>query len=357
MMQPMPLPPMPEEEKPGLFGQLAGHPLFNMGLGVLAANTGHGGQFAPAFGQGALAGMQNYQMQQRTAIEQRRLQEAQRLARYRLQNEAQSVAAVEEFIQKLPPEQQALARANPDEFSKLLMKRQMGSDLPTYGLQPHYETDEKGGVYAVQYASDGTRRETKLGRKPFAVESRTPEYIAAQAGARETATQEAKAQAEFEERYSGDIAQFNDTMQTVEGLSKMRGLGSAVGWQSAFPTIPGGAAKDYELALEQLKGQNFLANIARMKGLGALSDAEGRALKEAATDTSVYQSEEQHKRSLAKLYANLQRGQERIRARKLLGKGQEAESAGDAEIAAAYRQLFGGAKAPSSGKWKIEEAP
>ncbi|MCO5760379.1 MAG: lytic transglycosylase domain-containing protein, partial [Chromatiaceae bacterium] len=123
-MQPIPIPPPVEEEKPGLFGQLAGHPLFNMGLGILAANQGNYGKFAPAFGQGALAGMANYQAQQRTALEQRRLQEMQRLARYKLQNEAQAVAAVEEFIQKLPPEQQALARANPDEFSKMMMKRQ-----------------------------------------------------------------------------------------------------------------------------------------------------------------------------------------------------------------------------------------
>lgn len=41
--------------------KLAGNPLLNMGLGILANNSGNYGQFAPAFGKGTQQGLQNAQ--------------------------------------------------------------------------------------------------------------------------------------------------------------------------------------------------------------------------------------------------------------------------------------------------------
>jgi hypothetical protein len=63
----------------GGFEGLLGNPLFNMGLGILANNTGHYGRAGPAIGGGVLSGMQSMQqnnlMRQREAMQNLQMQQ------------------------------------------------------------------------------------------------------------------------------------------------------------------------------------------------------------------------------------------------------------------------------------------
>lgn len=80
------------------YEKLAGNPLLNAGLGILANNTGNYGQFAPAFGRGTMQGMQNVQAfnqaQQEDLLRKQQLQAQQekfdmQKAQFNKQNEQQ----------------------------------------------------------------------------------------------------------------------------------------------------------------------------------------------------------------------------------------------------------------------------
>jgi hypothetical protein len=64
-----------------------------------------------------------------------------------------------------------------------------------------------------------------------------------------------------------------------------------------LPTLSQDTA-DFEELIEVLKGQAFLSQIEKMKGLGAMSDKEGDALRASLTNLSLRQSPEQLGRNL-----------------------------------------------------------
>ena len=56
------------------------------------------------------------------------------------------------------------------------------------------------------------------------------------------------------------------------------GLQKAAGWQSNILTIGGTRKANFEIALESFKGKLFTQAIQQMRGLGSLSDAEGKKI-------------------------------------------------------------------------------
>lgn len=361
---------LPPQQPQGLFEQLAAHPLFNMGLGVLGANTGHYGAFAPALGRGAMLGMESFrrsqemQQQQQQNAMQAQVRQAQMLkAQQAAQKDEEMARGVEAWIETLPPKWQKLARIAPEHVAREMAKELGGGSAPTYSLKPELETDEQGNVYAVQYGSDASIRERKLDRKPFSMESRTPEFIAETARARTEATLNAKQAGEFEEKYGEGLAQIDAAKAQIEEMAKLPGRQWATGTTSYAPLIRGTDAWTYSRSFDRLKGMGFLANIQQMRGLGQLSDAEGKAIKEAFSELDLGQPEKDHEWSLAKIYANLERGRDRLQTRKALGRDEAAkiEAAREDEIAAMYQRLFGrargneaAAKAPAAGSWSIK---
>lgn len=95
------------------------------------------------------------------------------------------------------------------------------------------------------------------------------------------------------------------TQRLIDDMLAHPGLDSAVGLSSVFPTIPGGDAADYEVMLETLKSQQFLNEIQQMKGMGALSNAEGQKISAAAEALSLSQSEAEHRKALKRITEGL----------------------------------------------------
>lgn len=91
------------------------------------------------------------------------------------------------------------------------------------------------------------------------------------------------------------------TQRLIDDMLKHPGLDSAVGLSSIFPTIPGGDSADYEVMLETLKSKQFLNEIQQMRGMGALSNAEGQKISSAAESLSLAQSESEHRKALKRI--------------------------------------------------------
>lgn len=72
-----------------------------------------------------------------------------------------------------------------------------------------------------------------------------------------------------------------------------------------LPAIPGSARKDFDANLATLKAQNFIPMVSQLKGMGALSDAEGKKLTEAIGALDPGMSEAEFGASLNKIKARL----------------------------------------------------
>lgn len=77
---------------------------------------------------------------------------------------------------------------------------------------------------------------------------------------------------------ASQIASVDTMLGTLERIVAHPGLGRSVGIPGAFPTIPGSDSANFQAELETFKSQAFIPMVAQLKGMGALSDAEGKKL-------------------------------------------------------------------------------
>lgn len=109
-----------------------------------------------------------------------------------------------------------------------------------------------------------------------------------------------------------DVATFDSTLNTVDQLINHEGLDAAVGGSSIFPTVAGSDAANFEAKLEQLESQQFLTEIQKMKGLGALSENEGKKLGAAAASLDLRMSEDAFREELKYIQDTMQKARNKI---------------------------------------------
>lgn len=94
------------------------------------------------------------------------------------------------------------------------------------------------------------------------------------------------------------------------GISGLGGAGDIAGAQLGM--IPGTNAKDFRAVLETAKSQQFLTAASALKGMGALSDAEGARIERAVASLDPNQSEGQLKNALGVIRSTLVRAQAKV---------------------------------------------
>lgn len=108
------------------------------------------------------------------------------------------------------------------------------------------------------------------------------------------------------------VGNIDNSIATVDRLLSGAGLESAAGISAAFPTIPGTEAASFEAELEVLQSQAFLAQVEKMKGLGALSENEGKKLGSAIGALSLDQSDESLRASLGRIKEQFEKAKAKI---------------------------------------------
>lgn len=102
-------------------------------------------------------------------------------------------------------------------------------------------------------------------------------------------------QATLQSQAQGRVAAFDSALETLDVLSKHPGKKDVVGAVSGglVSMIPGTNAAGFASQLETFKAQTFIPQVAALKGMGALSDAEGKKLTAAvgALDPKMKQKE------------------------------------------------------------------
>jgi hypothetical protein len=111
------------------------------------------------------------------------------------------------------------------------------------------------------------------------------------------------------------ITSVQTTVDTIDRLLAHPGLESASGFQANFPTLSGTDASNFELELETLQSQSFLSAINQMKGMGALSENEGKKLSGSIGAMSIDMGDKALKKELSRIKETLEIAMVKMRNR------------------------------------------
>lgn len=108
------------------------------------------------------------------------------------------------------------------------------------------------------------------------------------------------------------ISAIDNALDTISRVKTAPGLSKTVGLTGAIPNIPGSEASNAQALIDQLQSQSFLASIQSMKGLGALSDAEGAKITNSIASLNTKQDEAQFRRQLDSIEKQFNTARERL---------------------------------------------
>lgn len=186
----------------------------------------------------------------------------------------------------------------------------MGGDDAEYGLNPQYGVDANGNPVIVQLSKSGTSKQTalpdgvKLSKEPIKLDAGThfvlldpitrqpigqiQKDLAGAERQKEIGTSEGKNIAAA----PGDLQAGMNAKNIITQLKTDPNREMGTGWSgwltNSVPATPG---YDYQNKVNQAKSGAFLTAIQQMRGLGALSNAEGDAATKAVTRMDTATSE------------------------------------------------------------------
>lgn len=130
------------------------------------------------------------------------------------------------------------------------------------------------------------------------------------AGSKTGATTEAKLRTEARLDAPKAIAQGEETIRLVDDLLKAPGMKQAVGASRmlGIQKIPGTSAKDFDVRLDQLKGQQFLQAFESLKGGGAITEIEGKKATDAIARMDAASSEAEFTKAAREFQSVIRQG-------------------------------------------------
>lgn len=111
---------------------------------------------------------------------------------------------------------------------------------------------------------------------------------------------------------ASQVASFDTMLGTLDRLKKHPGLGNSVGLKSKLPTLPGGDSANFQAELNTFQSQAFIPMVSQLKGMGALSDAEGKKLTAAVGALDPSMGEDAFRASLDRIIKDMEDAQKRV---------------------------------------------
>jgi hypothetical protein len=128
---------------------------------------------------------------------------------------------------------------------------------------------------------------------------------------RREAADEKKKAAELQKL--GVVSSFDSAIDTLDTIAKHPGKKAGVGFGGAqLSMIPGTDAAGFAAQLETFKAQTFLPQVQALKGMGALSDAEGKKLTAAVGALSQSMKQSEFDAQLTKIKGDLVAARSRV---------------------------------------------
>lgn len=108
------------------------------------------------------------------------------------------------------------------------------------------------------------------------------------------------------------IASFDTMLGTLDRLGKHPGLSRSVGMVGAFPTMPGSESANFKAELDTFQSQAFIPMVSQLKGMGALSDAEGKKLTAAVGALNPAMGEKAFRESIDRITTEMEAARQRV---------------------------------------------
>ena len=168
---------------------------------------------------------------------------------------------------------------------------------------------------AVGNARTGELSLGAINGQPVIKASDDPTLQGSLAGAKAAATTEAKMRTESRLEAPKAITQGEETIRLVDDLLNAPGMKQAVGASRLLGVqkIPGTAAKNFDIRLDQLKGQQFLQAFESLKGGGAITEVEGKKATDAIARMDAAGSESEFIKAAREFQSIIRKGVERAR--------------------------------------------
>lgn len=131
-------------------------------------------------------------------------------------------------------------------------------------------------------------------------------------------TQKEVAKAERYDTVASQVDSADRAIKTAQSIINSPGFTGYFGvnvnpFGSRF--LPGTDASDTSAMVDTLKSQGFMSGIQQMRGMGALSDAEGRKVMDAIGSLDSGMSEKQAKKSIEGIIETFEQGKKRLESR------------------------------------------
>jgi hypothetical protein len=182
-----------------------------------------------------------------------------------------------------------------------------GQEAEAFGLDPM-------GTYKVQMNPDGSLADAQVMSAPPTAEQKQKTELAQRDMQQQVAVTKDKS-----ERF---VSMLNE-LKGHEGFSGLFGATITPTW------VPGTDAADAKVLFDQVEAMGFMEAIKDMKGMGALSDAEGARASAAFVGIKPQMSEKAAKARIDEVIQYIQKGQERITGNKLINPDGSPQTAQD----------------------------
>lgn len=183
--------------------------------------------------------------------------------------------------------------------------------------QPYFQPVQTAqGVMAFN-ARTGRMEPVQVGGAPVVGAQFDPNLQGTLAGAKESGKMMGEAQTQAKIELPKVVAQGEETVKLVDDLLAAPGFKQAVGTSRVFgiQNIPGTAAKDFDIRLDQLKGKQFLQAFESLKGGGQITEVEGRKATDAISRMNAAASEEEFTKAAKEFQDIIRQGVERAKGR------------------------------------------
>lgn len=111
---------------------------------------------------------------------------------------------------------------------------------------------------------------------------------------------------------ASQVASFDTMLGTLGRLSAHPGLPNSVGIRGALPTMPGSESANFQAELDSFQSQAFIPMVAQLKGMGALSDAEGKKLTAAVGALNPRMGEQAFRESIGRITRDMEGARQRV---------------------------------------------
>lgn len=212
-------------------------------------------------------------------------------------------------------------------FSPKVEKIDTGAQILTRDMNPNSQTfgqNVGGAPVAKEQSPESIASNATTRRGQDMTDKRARDFNTIQQDANDIKRAEKKEVQDLTK--NSQIASFDTMLGTLDRLENHAGLSRSVGAMGALPTMPGSDSANFQAELNTFQSQAFLPMVAQLKGMGALSDSEGKKLTAAVGALDPKMGEVAFRESVKRIKEDMEAARERLSGSRRDGnKGKPAE--------------------------------